>query len=149
MKIFPKLAAFFLGVAASAGPLVCPEFPDPLDLRDAGVRGDTRLLRLTHYFRYVNAVYGTITVPTGFVTDGASIPKVFWPILGPQGQWFYAAIIHDFLYSKASNSHFKVTRWEADEIFLEAMTSLKVPWVKRVAIYQAVRMFGWTAFKKQ
>lgn len=125
-----------------------PNFPDPLDFRDAGMRGESRLLRLTHYFRYLSD-YGVVTVPSGFVTDGASIPRVFWNIMGPQGQWFYAAIIHDFLYSVHSNTRFRATRLEADEIFLDAMKDLGVPWLKRHTIYRAVRLFGWACFKKK
>jgi len=126
-----------------------PQFPDELDLRDAGMRGESRLLRLTHYFRYCNQVYGTVTVPSGFCTDGASIPRCFWGIMGPQGSYFYAAIIHDFLYSKASSHFFFFDRWEADEIFLEAMTDLGVPWLQRIAIYKAVRLFGWNSYKRK
>ena len=39
-----------------------------------------------------------ITVPSGFVTDFASIPAAFRAVLSPTGRPGRAAIIHDFLY---------------------------------------------------
>ena len=43
----------------------------------------------------------TFTVPKGFVSDGASIPKMFWGLIAPciDGRTIRAAIIHDWLYS--------------------------------------------------
>src|SRR5262249_6063867 len=42
--------------------------------------------------------YHEVTVPTGFVTDLASIPSSFWSLLRPDGLYAYAAILHDYLY---------------------------------------------------
>ena len=39
--------------------------------------------------------YGAVTVPTGFVTDFASIPRIFWSALRPDGEYAYAAVVHD------------------------------------------------------
>src|SRR5690348_11529740 len=39
-----------------------------------------------------------VKVPIGFVTDFASIPRVFWTMLPKDGLYTYPAIIHDFLY---------------------------------------------------
>lgn len=79
-----------------------------------------------------------ISVPAGFRTDFASIPRIFWNILHPAGKYRGAAVIHDWLY----NQHAR-PRKECDKIFLEAMGVLKVSWVKRHAMYRAVRSFGW------
>lgn len=123
-------------------------FPDPIDLRDGGIVNGSRVFILTHYFRYISSV-GTITVPTGFRTDGASVPRVFWNIFDPySGDYFHAAIVHDYLYSRQSTLHFDCDRQEADKIFKEAMFNRGVPWPTREAIYRAVRMFGWKAYKK-
>lgn len=123
-------------------------FPDPIELRDAGVVNGSRTFKLIHYFRYISS-YGTITVPTGFCTDGASVPRVFWNIFDPFGEYFPAALIHDYLYSKKSNGHFDVDRATADRLFLEAMFNLGIPWQTRNTIYAAVRGFGWRSFKKK
>ncbi len=39
-----------------------------------------------------------IVVPKGFVTDGASIPRILWPIIPPFGPLLEGAILHDFGY---------------------------------------------------
>ena len=41
-----------------------------------------------------------VQVPKGFVTDGASIPRIFWVYLPRHGKYTKAAVVHDFLYNK-------------------------------------------------
>ena len=86
-----------------------------------------------------------ITVPVGFVSDGASIPRFAWPIIGSPltGKYRAAAIIHDYCYFMQMFS-----REISDMIFLNAMKVLKVSKWKRYIIYWAVRMFGKWAWKK-
>ncbi|ECK8872641.1 DUF1353 domain-containing protein [Salmonella enterica subsp. enterica serovar Louisiana] len=78
-----------------------------------------------------------ISVPAGFVTDLASVPRIFWTLLPPDGKYAKAAIIHDYLYDNALR-----TKKEADRIFLDGMTILGVPEWKRIVMYLAVRIFG-------
>lgn len=118
-------------------------FPDALHLMDGGMKGDSRLFILENDFHYVSSM-GVIRVPKLFVTDGASIPRIFWNILQPFGIYFKAAIIHDYLYSNLNQDF---TRLEADLIFKEAMFNLGLGFVKREAIFRAVRMFGWKSYK--
>lgn len=113
-------------------------FPDALKVQDGGIIGGTRVFRLLDRYRYRSSL-GTVTVPTGFLTDGASIPRVFWSVLEPFGPWFPAAIIHDFLYTQGNRAY---TRLEADVIFKEAMFNLHLDWPRREMIYRAVRAFG-------
>lgn len=118
-------------------------FPDVLDLTVAGFRNGSALFRVSHYYRYISSL-GEVCVPTGFITDGASIPRVFWSALSPFGDYFPAALIHDFLYSPRNTRY---TRLQADTIFLEAMCNLGVAWYRRNTIYRAVRMFGGFVFR--
>lgn len=122
-------------------------FPDELHLVDAGMRGTSRVFRIERPFRYFSSK-GKITVPTGFLTDGASIPHPLWSILDPWGPYFSAALIHDFLYSRRSSPHHNLSRLESDLIFKEAMFNIGVDWLRREIIYRAVRMFGGSSFKK-
>ncbi len=78
-----------------------------------------------------------ISVPAGFVTDLASVPRIFWTLLPPDGKYAKAAIIHDYLYDNALR-----TKKEADLIFLDGMAVLGVPKWKRIVMYLAVRIFG-------
>lgn len=43
---------------------------------------------------------GEVIVPTGFITDGASVPRIFRGIFSPTGRYFGAAIIHDYIIVK-------------------------------------------------
>lgn len=118
-------------------------FPDRLILEDAGTRNGSRLFSLVQQFRYRSS-YGTITVPAGFITDGASIPRCFWNILAPFGEYFEAAIIHDFLYTEANR---RFTRSQVDLIFKEAMFNVGIGWFTRGLIYRAVRLGGWRFYQ--
>ena len=126
-----------------------PAFPDVAVFKDAGMRGSCRIFQLTEPFRYLSSI-GTITIPKGFFTDGASVPRIFWNIFSPWGSYFSAALVHDFLYSKDSSDTFPVDdRLVADKIFKEAMFNAGVGWVTRETVYRAVRLGGWASYKKK
>lgn len=89
-----------------------------------------------------------IVVPTGTITDFASIPRLFWRLYPPDGPWLKAAVVHDHLYKSRGNvlrvGHpCKFTRAESDDILREAMAVLGVGKVERLAIYSGVRVGGW------
>mgnify|MGYP003393857503 CR=1 FL=1 len=111
-------------------------FTDPLTV----TKIDARHWKVSRDFRYYVGQEDSsdcIDVPEGFVTDFASVPRPFWIIFPPDGQYTQAAVLHDFLYSEK-----KRKRAECDRIFLEAMTVLNVPPWKRWVMYLAVRIFG-------
>lgn len=85
-----------------------------------------------------------ISVPIGFTTDFASIPRAARSIIPRLGKHLQAAIVHDLLYATKT-----VSRKRADEIFLEAMEVLGVPRWKRFSMYYSVRLFGWIAWNKR
>lgn len=88
--------------------------------------------------------YGTIiTVPRGFTTDFASVPRIFWNILPPFGKYGNAAIIHDYCYDRQL-----FPRKQCDLIFYKAMLEKGVPKWKAVTMYKMVRMFGKRAYSK-
>lgn len=80
------------------------------------------------------------TVPSGTVTDGASIPRFLWRLCGHPLQYprVYAALVHDWLYGGGD----RVTRQCADEIYRELLISLGWGRVKAYAEYYALRLFG-------
>jgi putative uncharacterized protein FNV0804 len=88
-----------------------------------------------------------ITVPKGFITDLASVPRSFWIIFPPFGKYTPAAVIHDFLYSKYNTTG--INRTLSDKIFLHIMKELGVGFLKRNAMYRAVRLFGETSWKNK
>ena len=85
-----------------------------------------------------------IIVPAGFITDFASVPRIFWSLYPPMGKYAGATIIHDYLYITQER-----TRKETDLIFLEAMKVLNVPFFRRQIIYRAVRLGGWLPWRKR
>jgi len=86
-----------------------------------------------------------IVVPAGFLTDFASVPRFFWRIFPPIGDYWRSAILHDYLYSQACIC----SRFLADSIFRDAMFADRVPLWLRVPMYYAVRFFGWINFRKK
>lgn len=118
-----------------------PSFHAPLVLTpdDAGHNWTLR-----EAFIYDSSV-GPITVPKGFVTDFASVPRVFWNILPPFGRYGKAAVVHDYLYRTQGYASKPV----ADAIFLEAMKALGVPTLLRYTMFYAVRLFGGRSYKGQ
>lgn len=94
-----------------------------------------------------------VDVPAGYLTDGASVPRLFHSIVSPWGRHGQAAIVHDYLceYLTISNRVLqngedviipvRITRKECDRIFLEAMRVLKVKPLRRRTMYSAVSLF--------
>lgn len=84
-----------------------------------------------------------ISIPVGFVTDFASVPKLLHWLIGPWGKHGRAAVLHDYLYRFAV-----FDRVVCDAIFLEAMRIIGCSKSTRRVIYAAVRVWGRYAWKK-
>lgn len=89
----------------------------------------------------------TITVPTGFQSDGASVPRipVVYEIFGNRAH--HEAVLHDYLYR--SDAVPAATYSQANNVFLEAMKERGKPFFVRWAMYLGVVSGGWTAFHKK
>lgn len=83
-----------------------------------------------------NAV-SSVLVPKGFVTDLASIPRLFWSLVPRDGPYIYSAIIHDYLYWSQQEA-----RDRADLTFKFSMQDFQVGTTTIEAVYRAVRSFG-------
>lgn len=108
------------------------------DFRVSKTSGEWELSTSMTYF---SPLVGYITVPIGFKTDLASIPRVFRAAIPTNGKHRLAAVIHDYLYSSKKES-----RGICDKVFLEAMVISGVPWWKRKLMYRAVRLGGWMSW---
>jgi Protein of unknown function (DUF1353) len=118
---------------------VTPHFLDPVIL--VPLKGG-RMFYLYKRLRFFSKRIGTVEVPENFETDLASIPRIFWGILSPWGDYGPAAIVHDWLYWTQP-----CTRKQADEVILEGMVALGVGAVTRWIIYHGVRWFAWFAWR--
>jgi Protein of unknown function (DUF1353) len=79
----------------------------------------------------------SVSVPTGFVTDFASIPRALWTSLPRDGDYVWAAVVHDYLYWYQTT-----TKEVADNVLNAAMLNFNIPAVTRIAIYQGVNLGG-------
>lgn len=86
-----------------------------------------------------------VTVKKGLVTDGASIPRIFWSIIGcpSNGKYVGSAIIHDGLYMSEI-----ISRKDADKIFLDMLKHNGIGYIKRNLMYFAVRLGGYFVWRK-
>lgn len=82
-------------------------------------------------------------VPTGFLTDFASVPRPLWAIFPPFGRYSRAAVWHDYRYQFGGCS-----RAQADGEFLAIMKHLGVPRRQRWPMYLGVRAGGWWAWRR-
>lgn len=88
-----------------------------------------------------------ISVPAGFQTDFASVPRIPLAYLLAGDTAHQAAVVHDWLYF--SNG---VSRKLADDIFYEAMTVTEIPWWRRYLMWLAVRLSGqsiWDSYRQR
>lgn len=101
----------------------------------------------------------TFTVPPGFYTDFASVPRALWSLVAPYGRHTKAAVLHDYLYAERpmvtiAHDEFgqpllsPITRLDADGIFRRCLREAGVGRVKRYAMYWAVRLFGGGVWRK-
>ncbi len=78
-------------------------------------------------------------VPRGFVTDLASVPRLFWTAFPPCGKYTPAAVVHDYIYwYQPPDCDQKC----ADDLLLVAMEESHVSYASRIVIYAGVRAGG-------
>lgn len=93
---------------------------------------------------YTSYVY----IPKGYLTDGASVPKVFWNIIPPWGKYGQACVLHDYMcehnYYFDGMYSFVMSRKQVNYTFNEAMKVADVPTAKRRLIYSGVEVYRHT-----
>lgn len=83
-----------------------------------------------------------VKVQRGFPWDSASIPKFLQDRIAKWGRHSTASLVHDWLY------HHRIgDRLTADQVFLQCLKEDGVGWLKRSAMYRAVRLFGGRAWR--
>ena len=91
---------------------------------------------LTQPLIFVSNLAGKITVPEGFKTDLASVPRIplIYALWGARSH--YESCVHDYLFR--SDSIPEVVFKVANKVFLEAMKSRLKPWWIRWPMYWGV-----------
>jgi hypothetical protein len=125
-------------------------FDSELSIRGAG----PRTWELTMPLIWTGTKGDTFVVPTGFVTDFASVPRFLHWLVSPYGAYTRAAVLHDWLlvslaeWDKLHPLHGRETynhseppanSRDADGIFRRIMHDLGVPWSTRWLMWAAVR----------
>ena len=105
--------------------------------RDGRGREARRLWGLTADVPYRFRDGSIEVIPKGFYTDFTSNIRALWALEPPTGEAMFEALPHDWFYASKRRP-----RAEADLIFLHEMEDAGRPWLKRSAMYRAVRTFG-------
>jgi hypothetical protein len=114
--------------------------PEP----DAKLLHGTRSIKLLAPFGWRDERKREWWAYTGFVSDGASIPRFAWGLVGGplSGLYRNAAILHDAYYADPRGCK----RADVDKMFLGVMAHDGVGVVKRQTMYRMVRLFGWSGW---
>lgn len=122
-----------------------PAFLDPLRVEFRGYDRWALTAPLAYASRILDRV---LTVPAGFTTDFASVPRwlpLAYAVAGGRGQ--PAAVVHDRLYQCHVVDGVEIAREVADSVFAEALQvcgeGVAIAW----GMYQAVRLFGARAYR--
>jgi len=76
-----------------------------------------------------------VNVPVGFVSDGASVPWFFRPWFSPTGNYFGAALVHDYILIQDQN-------WpNANHQFWAELTALGIKTWRKTLLLAAVRLY--------
>nr|UVX43029.1 MAG: protein of unknown function (DUF1353) [Bacteriophage sp.] len=86
-----------------------------------------------------------VTIPKGFVTDGASIPRFIQNLYPPYYFYFPAAAVHDYMYTVGT-----VSRKDADATLRDNIRyRLKMSCRYWLVMWVFVRLFGGSHFTKK
>lgn len=94
----------------------------------------------------------TIRIPAGFRTDLASVPRLFWALLPPDGVYEKAAVVHDWHCIQLAAGNCTISSHDADGLFRrmarEEGTGLTARWllwtgVRWGAVFNPARRRGW------
>jgi hypothetical protein len=99
---------------------------------------DGRKVTLVEPFAFVDPFGKEWDVPTGYKTDGASVPSVLWALYPPfTGSYRQAAVIHDYYCDNEERS------WQdTHKVFYFAMRAANVDEQTAKIMYGAVYLFG-------
>jgi hypothetical protein len=109
-----------------------------------------RRIELLHDFSY-EAKSGVIyTARTGFISDGATIPRIFWRVFNhPFSDCLEAAVLHDLLCSESFElrdcgrvEEGRARRRMADYLFEEMLLDLGINQIRARLMFWGVRWWG-------
>lgn len=110
-------------------------------------RAEPDLWTVTAPLIWQDAVYGRLVVPAGFVTDLASIPRLFrnLPWLDPNGLSRRPAVVHDWLYGSQPGRRYG--KKFADSFLRAALIAEGATHGDAMTFYYAVHWFGGSSWR--
>lgn len=125
------------------------------DIRVARIAGSSGEWELINDLVY-QGNQDRFTVPKGFRTDFASIPRLFAWLIPKNGSHDAAAIVHDYLYRHQplvpSPAPLRSMQWisrkDADRLFRRIMREIGTNRVRYNLMYAGVRVGGWISWNK-
>lgn len=81
----------------------------------------------------------TFNIPAGYITDFASVPRIFVWLLPPFGDYTPAAIVHDYLITDLLPEHL-ITSRDVDGIFRRICSELNVKPRRKWLLWAGVRL---------
>ncbi len=100
---------------------------------------DGRSMKLLEPFAYIDPAGKSWPVPANTIVDGASIPSIFWSIIGGPFEGLYRgpSVVHDF-YCQMRTRKYPEVHQTFHNAMLTAGVSTKKAWI----MYKAVAQFG-------
>jgi len=92
-------------------------------------------LQPTHFMLLEDVTVANFLIPSGFVFDGATVPRLLWPIFPPHGRYLIAALLHAYLLSRDD-----VSDVVADFLFMKTLKVLGIKRWRCWGMYLGVRM---------
>lgn len=117
-------------------PMTWGYFSGPIETR---WESDGRTMTLLNELRYTDPKGVVWIAPAGSKVDGASLPRVFWSLVGGpfEGKYRNASVLHDVAYDDKSRP------WqEVDRMFYHAMRCSGVGSVQAKTLYYALYRHG-------
>jgi hypothetical protein len=112
-------------------------FLSKLRVEEADATG--RRWRFSDVLHYVGR-YISVTIPIGYVTDWATVPRLMWPIVPPTGKYNKATGVHDYLITEFLDKGLPdVTSAQVDAEFRHAMRDCGVRLTLRWVMWAGVR----------
>lgn len=110
-------------------------FRDRIKIRQAVI-----LEKELHY--YSELLRKWVIVPADYISDGASVPQIFWSLFPPFGVYLYAAVVHDYLIELSQSEVSPIDSATAHAVFDEAMEICKTHGLTKWCMDFAVSWFG-------
>lgn len=118
-----------------------------LDVTVVRVSDGTKRVMLREPLAWTDPDGTTVTIPAGFLSDGASLPPATWWLLGGKLalDWISAALVHD--YACVHRPAWAATSARAHARFYDGLRADGMPAWRARAAYTAVSLFGprWSA----